>query len=598
VRFGARAGADEPSSTNLLLKLIEQDVEAARQFVRALKDAGLRPSSMVHDVSSASAIEIAQRLLPAEAASTSSLLFRMLWSLPPAHRPFPDAAMNAVVLGEALDHGGAEEFGPAAVARVLRRIFGSTIAQETLDVLIATATHLRDSGEFPSAQVQGVKAAFELLMTPGEDEPPKKAAPDVALSHDESIALEWLQHPEDVPDAPGPTRLADDALRLGVVGALARAPGMVRRVLLERVGDRHARLRWATILSESELVRLAHVLEPRGHRVLLEAAELLFSSWLSVTPDRSSASTHRPAFWSFFLQALSGVSGSESSLERMVRSFFVDFGAHDRSKTESSPGSQGRGAATGAALVDAAAVVAAEAGSTALRAILERERATLLALWRGDSPASSSATDVRPPLLPGRGDLPARGGRVRGRAAFSMVDESADIGDEPIYIANAGLILASPFLPQLFQALDMLEPTEGGKSRVIADQISRATHLLQWLVDGRTSAPEPLLCLNKLLCGVPLPTPVERTIEPTPRDLEVCSTLLTSMIANWPIIRNTSIEGLRETFLQREGRLQQSPDGWRLHVQRKTLDVLLDQIPWSISTIVHAWMPAPIFVTW
>jgi hypothetical protein len=56
--------------------------------------------------------------------------------------------------------------------------------------------------------------------------------------------------------------------------------------------------------------------------------------------------------------------------------------------------------------------------------------------------------------------------------------------------------------------------------------------------------------------------------------------------------------GLRETFLQREGKLQRTHDGWKLRVQRKTLDVLVDQIPWSISVVFHAWMPQPIHVTW
>jgi hypothetical protein len=56
--------------------------------------------------------------------------------------------------------------------------------------------------------------------------------------------------------------------------------------------------------------------------------------------------------------------------------------------------------------------------------------------------------------------------------------------------------------------------------------------------------------------------------------------------------------GLRETFLQREGKLQPTHDGWKLRVQRKTLDVLVDQIPWSISVVFHAWMPQPIHVTW
>jgi len=126
----------------------------------------------------------------------------------------------------------------------------------------------------------------------------------------------------------------------------------------------------------------------------------------------------------------------------------------------------------------------------------------------------------------------------------------------------------------------------------------RLPHLLQSLVDGRTSAPEPQLCLNKLLCGLPLQTPIEPAIEPTPRELEVCQELLASMIANWTIISTTSVTGLQDISLQREGRLQRSSGAWQLLVQRRTLDVLLDQIPWSVSTIGHGWMPEPVIVTW
>jgi hypothetical protein len=74
--------------------------------------------------------------------------------------------------------------------------------------------------------------------------------------------------------------------------------------------------------------------------------------------------------------------------------------------------------------------------------------------------------------------------------------------------------------------------------------------------------------------------------------------MLKSMLANWTIISSTSIEGLQQTFLQREGRLERTSAGWSLTVQRKTVDVLIDQIPWSISTILHSWMPEPLSVIW
>jgi hypothetical protein len=178
-----------------------------------------------------------------------------------------------------------------------------------------------------------------------------------------------------------------------------------------------------------------------------------------------------------------------------------------------------------------------------------------------------------------------------------MVEDRATSG-EPIYVVNAGLVMTNPFLPRWFQALDMLEDVEPGKTRLRPDRLSRAVHLLQYLVDRSAETPEPMLCLNKLLCGAPLAAPVERRIELTENEIKTCQKLLRSVLANWKILSGTSIEGLQQTFLQREGRLERTSDGWRLFVQRKTVDVLLDQIPWSISTVFHSWMREPIFVTW
>lgn len=108
----------------------------------------------------------------------------------------------------------------------------------------------------------------------------------------------------------------------------------------------------------------------------------------------------------------------------------------------------------------------------------------------------------------------------------------------------------------------------------------------------------PLLSLNKILCGVATSTPIERGIVPTEQERELCGQLLKSMIGNWTVIKNTSIAGLQETFLQREGKLESLLDRWRLRVQRKTVDVLVDKVPWSISVVFNAWMLKPLYVTW
>jgi hypothetical protein len=161
------------------------------------------------------------------------------------------------------------------------------------------------------------------------------------------------------------------------------------------------------------------------------------------------------------------------------------------------------------------------------------------------------------------------------------------------------VVLASPFLPHLFSSLGMTDRDEKGRE-VWRDRIhaTRAVHLLQYLVDERTNATEPQLILNKILCGLPTATPVERAIELTPREKQLCAQLLQAMISNWTILSNSTPDALRETFLQREGRLNREGTIWKLRVQRKTLDVLVDQLPWSFSMISHDWMPEAVHVAW
>jgi hypothetical protein len=64
------------------------------------------------------------------------------------------------------------------------------------------------------------------------------------------------------------------------------------------------------------------------------------------------------------------------------------------------------------------------------------------------------------------------------------------------------------------------------------------------------------------------------------------------------MLKNTSVNGLRETFLKRDGILSRQENNWRLQVEQKTLDVLLDSIPWGFSTISLPWNGYLIFVEW
>lgn len=172
--------------------------------------------------------------------------------------------------------------------------------------------------------------------------------------------------------------------------------------------------------------------------------------------------------------------------------------------------------------------------------------------------------------------------------------EFEDLPLEDIHIANAGIVLAAPYLPRLFEMLGLTEKSAFKNSQAAV----RGVHMLQFLVDEHTDTPEYQLVLNKLLCGVKTAIPIERQISLSQHEKEQLQGLLTGMTQNWKSLGNTSTAGLRESFLQRQGRLQLRDDAWHLLVEAKSYDMLLDQLPWSYSTIKYPWMDRVIYVDW
>jgi hypothetical protein len=330
------------------------------------------------------------------------------------------------------------------------------------------------------------------------------------------------------------------------------------------------------LLPELMLARLITLAAPDVGAGLLIAGEVL-----AAAADTTGHVMLRSALWQTLLDTV-GAPVGERTVAAMSEHFFAIAGR------AASDLDQARREAASAALLHAAAQHGRDAGQAALVAMIEQRRGNLIAAYRGSRhPAGGPATALR-------GPSPRQ---IRTLTLFRMGDEA--VPREPIYVANAGLILANPFLPHLFDTLDWLVRDAAGKPHLRDEATaSRAVHLLQYLVDGHTGRPEPRLALNKVLCGMSIAVPVARAIDPTEIERQTCDTLLRSIIENWPILRNTSIAGLRETFLQREGKLTYADVGWRLQVQRKTLDVLVDQVPWSIGVVFHPWMPTALHVTW
>lgn len=162
------------------------------------------------------------------------------------------------------------------------------------------------------------------------------------------------------------------------------------------------------------------------------------------------------------------------------------------------------------------------------------------------------------------------------------------------FIENAGLVILHPYLSFYFKNLKLTDSKEFHNEVCI----SQALILSYYLTHGALPKEESMLALNKFICGVELDFVVDFTVPIPTEFLEEADELLKTTIQHWGALGNSSVAGLRETFLQRKGKLQLSSDKATLLVERKGFDVLLGKLPWTISIIKSNWNPEPLYVEW
>jgi len=174
--------------------------------------------------------------------------------------------------------------------------------------------------------------------------------------------------------------------------------------------------------------------------------------------------------------------------------------------------------------------------------------------------------------------------------------ESSEIveNDESVFIDNAGIILLHPFLKNFFINTELSDL----KGNLLSGKIETAIHLLHYLSTKREQQLESELVFEKFLCGYPIDKPIERYIKLSADLKQKSEELLQSTITHWPALKNTSSDGLRTGFFQREGKLIIEHDKYRLIVERKAQDILLDRIPWNIHIIKLPWLDKLVFVEW
>jgi hypothetical protein len=158
---------------------------------------------------------------------------------------------------------------------------------------------------------------------------------------------------------------------------------------------------------------------------------------------------------------------------------------------------------------------------------------------------------------------------------------------------NAGLVILLPFLKRFFENIYFV------KDDAFVDEISKvkAIQALHFLVTGNEVENEQDLLLPRILCGFEIAEFIEFKGDLDENTRNEANELLKSVIEHWQILQNTSVEGLRETFLQRDGSLK-IESSFLLRVSNSGVDVLLDSIPWGFRNFKLPWMQKSIITEW
>lgn len=165
---------------------------------------------------------------------------------------------------------------------------------------------------------------------------------------------------------------------------------------------------------------------------------------------------------------------------------------------------------------------------------------------------------------------------------------------EVIRVNNAGIVLLSDYIPILFDRLKFLDKNGFINPEIQAD----AVHYLQYIVTGLTQTAEELLPLNKVLCGLPVSTPVKTGINISAEEEMLMDSLIEAAISHWLAIGQTSVNNFRGNWLVRDGMLSEHDDSWQLIVDKRAYDVLISKSPFSFSVIKFPWMEKPLHVSW
>lgn len=166
--------------------------------------------------------------------------------------------------------------------------------------------------------------------------------------------------------------------------------------------------------------------------------------------------------------------------------------------------------------------------------------------------------------------------------------------NDKIYIKNAGIVILNAYIPMLFERLGMISDKKFTSSE---SQIN-AAQLLQYVASGRNNNNPACLQLNKVLCGLPINHEIPSEVKISTDNEQLMTGLISSAISRWDVIGQSSVDGFRGNWLNRDGMITELEGKWELLVNTKPYDILIGRSPYSFSIIKYPWMEKPLHVIW
>jgi len=173
-------------------------------------------------------------------------------------------------------------------------------------------------------------------------------------------------------------------------------------------------------------------------------------------------------------------------------------------------------------------------------------------------------------------------------------EQISDSNDYEFIVKNAGLALLHPFLKQFFRNLGFLSP----ENKILETYHSEALGVLHYLANKQENPEEHELICEKFLCDIPFKQAISPIKRLSKKQKTACADLLDSVLSHWTALKTKNIDVLRNEFLAREGKITMHTEKEKLFIQRKTIDIMLDKLPWSLSFMKFPWKKNMVILEW